>query len=136
MKEFKLTVVEADSKFYEGNCISLVVPTSAGQYGVMAGHSNMVAAIVPGILKYSLPDGERRHAAISGGVVKVENNEVLILGDSIESPDEIDANRAKRELEKAKNAMSDKLTDEEYSKAKAQMTKAVNRLNVISRYTK
>ena len=59
--------------------------------GILAGHSNTIAALVPGAMSVTLPNGERRTAAVSGGLIKVENNEVLVLADSAERPDEIDA---------------------------------------------
>ena len=66
MNEFKLTVFAADKPFYEGNCISLVMPTSEGQYGIWANHSDMIAAIVPGLMKVTLPDNTEKVAAVSG----------------------------------------------------------------------
>ena len=51
MTEFKLKILEADSTFYDGNCISIIVPTSEGAYGIQANHENMIAAIIPGEIK-------------------------------------------------------------------------------------
>lgn len=45
---FRLHILAADRPFYDGDCVSLVVPTPSGQYGVLAHHSDYIAAIVPG----------------------------------------------------------------------------------------
>ena len=48
MSSFQVKILEADRPFYVGECESLTVPTIDGQHGILAGHSNMIVAIVPG----------------------------------------------------------------------------------------
>ena len=47
MDTFQLNILAASSAFYEGECESLVVPTPDGKRGVLAHHSNAIAAISP-----------------------------------------------------------------------------------------
>ena len=88
--------------FYAGSCESLIVPTPEGKYGIMANHSNIIIAVIPGALFYRPPGEEMKVAAVSHGIVKVENNKVLVLVDSAECPEDIDANRARRAAEIAR----------------------------------
>lgn len=136
MTEFTLKILEADGCFYDGQCVSLVVPTSEGSLGIQAHHENMIAAVVPGIIKYTMPDGERLHAAIAGGFLKVEDNEVLILAEAAEKPEEIDEKRMLREIETAREEMLQKKSIEEYKIAQARMARAINRLKVKNKYNK
>ena len=79
MRETFMThILAADRKFYEGPLESLIVPTNEGQYGILAKHRNVITATVPGVLKYKLPNEEFKTAAVSSGLVKIENGEVLI----------------------------------------------------------
>lgn len=87
MRTFQMHLLEADKVFFEGECESLAVPTTVGQYGILAGHSNMISAVVPGVLSYRAPGKEWRTAAVSEGMVKVEGNDVLVLVDSAEYPE-------------------------------------------------
>lgn len=128
MKTFKLSILAADKTFFEGEAVSLVLPLPEGQYGIMAHHTNMIAAIVPGILKYTLADGEVHHAAISGGLVKSEKGEVLVLSETVESPEEIDENRAKRELERAREEIIHKQSLRDHKDAETKIAKALSRL--------
>ena len=112
----------------------LVFPTVEGQYGVLAHHRNMIAAVVPGILYYTLPDHQKKMAAVSNGMIKVEDNEVLVLVDSAEHPEDIDAIRAKREADMAKEAMLQKKSIREYHLAQANLARAINRLKVKRHY--
>ena len=128
MKEFRVHVLAADRQFYEGTCVSLIVPTITGQYGILADHSNMTSAIAPGTLSFLPPDQDWQIAVVSSGMVKVENNEVLILVDSIERPEEIDVNRARRSADAAKEAILQKRSIQEYKIAQANLARALNRL--------
>ncbi len=128
---FRLSILAADKAFYEGECISLVIPTTEGSYGVMAKHMNMIAAIVPGILKATLWNGkasEEVRLAVTEGIIKVENNEVLVLVDSLERPEEIELSRAERELAAAKAALQKKSSDFEHSLAAIKLARAMNRI--------
>ena len=133
MNVFTLVVLAAERPFYEGDCLSVVVPTTDGQYGIQAMHSNMIAAIVPGMLKITAPNGEEIVAAVSKGLVTVENNRVLLLVDTAERPEEIDANHAKRSAEQAKEAILQKKSIQDYYAAQAKMERALSRLKVKER---
>lgn len=130
MGTFQVYILAADCAFYEGPCESLTVPTVQGQYGILPNHSSMIAAVVPGTLAYRLPGEEWRQAAVSAGLVKVENNEVLVLVDSAERPEVIDENRAKRAADEAKEAILQKRSIQEYRSAQANLARAISRLRV------
>ena len=131
---FRARLLASDRVFYEGACESIIIPLPDGLYGIMANHSNMIGAIVPGIIKYKTPEQPYKIAAVSSGIVKVENNEVLVLADSIERPEEIDENRAKRSADKAKEEISQNRSIREYRLAQAHLARAINRLKVKRTY--
>ena len=134
MNEFNLHIIEADNEFYNGKCVSLVVPTTDGLFGIQAKHENLVATVEIGVVKFTLPDGTRRHAAVSNGIVKVEDNEVLILVESAEDPDEIDEARARHEEKTATDILQGKSDRFNYRAAKGMLARAVNRLKIKKRY--
>ena len=130
MKPFQVTILAADHPFYDGPCFSLVLPTSNGMYGIQARHSNMITAIVPGTLRYQLQEGVFLEASVSSGLAKVENGEVLILVDTAERPEEIDARRSRRRADEAKEALLQRKSILEYRAAQATLARAVSRLRV------
>lgn len=133
-KTFKISVLASDRVFYEGECESIVIPTSKGQYGLLPNHCNLLGAIIPGSLKVKIPGKEFEIASVSQGLFKMEDNELLILVDSIERPSEIDANRAKRDAEKAQEALLHKQSKREYYTNQARLARAINRLKVKSNF--
>ena len=132
MNTFKTHILAASNTFYEGDCESLTVPTSDGQYGILAGHCDIISAVVPGIMTYRVPGGENQVAAVSSGLVKVEDGEVLVLVDSAERPDEIDANRAREEAAAAREAILQKRSIQEFHAAQMTLARAAARLKVKS----
>ena len=135
MDAFQVHILAADKTFYEGPCESLTIPTSDGEQCILAHHSSMIAAILPGTLRYRIPGQPSRLAAVSPGMVKVEHNDVLVLVDSAERPEEIDAARAKREADEAREAILQKKSRQEYQVAQATLARALNRLRVKSSYS-
>lgn len=132
MENFTVHILAADEPFYEGPCESLSVPTTTGMYGVLAHRTNVIAAIVPGEMIYRIPGQEDLIAAVSAGLMKVENNEVLVLVDSAERPEEIDANRAQRAADEAHEALLQKKSIQEYRMAQSNLARALSRLQVKS----
>ncbi len=130
MKTFYLKVLAPDHPYYEGDCESLIITTMTGEYGILAGHSNLITAVSPGVLKFKTPNGDKYLAAVSKGILKVENNRVLILVNTIENPDEIDEKRALRDEEEAREALLQKKSMQDYRLAQAKMARAANRLKV------
>ena len=131
---FRLRVLASNKPFYEGDCVSLTVPTLDGAWEILAHHSNMIAALVPGVLIGKFPSSPSQTAAVSGGIIKVEDNEVLVLVDTAERPEEIDANRALRAEAQAREAMLQKKSFVEYKEAQATLARALTRLRVRSAY--
>ena len=133
METFQVHILAADKTFYEGPCVSLIIPTSDGERGILAHHSPMIAAVKPGTLRYQVPGEKPRLAAISPGMVKVEHNDVLVLVDSAERPEEIDEARAQREIEEAREALLQQRSRQEHQLAQATLARALNRLRVKAR---
>ena len=134
MNEFNLHIIEADNDFFEGKCVSLVIPAMDGMYGIQANHENLVAAVDIGVIKYTLPDGSRCHAAVSNGIVKVEDNNVLVLVESAEDPEDIDEARAREEEAAARDVLGGKADRLNYRAAKGILARAINRLKIKKRY--
>ena len=133
MDTFQVHILAADRTLYEGPCVSLTIPASDGERGILAHHSSMMAAVVPGMLRFQPPGEEVQRAAVSPGMVKVENNDVLVLVDSAERPEEIDEARARREADQAREALLQKKSRQEYQLAQGSLARALNRLRVKGR---
>ena len=136
MSSFELQLLSADEPMYTGPCVSLQFPCSDGMYGIMAGHSPMLAAVVPGLLVYRTEEDGEHRLVVSTGMVKVDKNHVLVLVDSAERPEELDANRARRAAEDAERVLRGERSSREYLMARADLERALNRLHLQERIEK
>ncbi len=130
MNVFRLSIYAADHVFYEGMCESVTVPTVSGQIGIWANHRSLISAIVPGRLSFRTQDKEEVVAAVAEGLVKVEKNEVLVLVDSAERPEDIDLNRAIQDAEEAKEELLQKRGMVEGRLARGSLARALNRMKI------
>ena len=128
MNSFHLEVYAADHPLYCGECESLEFPTTDGQYGIQAHHREMVAAVVPGLMKFRLADKRYIVASVSEGLIKVEDNDVLVLVNTAEKPEDIDTNRAQREAEQAMEELLQKRSIRDYHTAQAKIARELSRL--------
>ena len=136
MNTFTVHLLSANRTFYEGECESLIIPAVDGQYGVLAGHSNAITALVPGKLVFRVPGEEAQEVAVSSGIMKVEDGDVMVLADSILRPEEIDEERAEREIAEAREIILQKRSRMEYNAAQAQLARAASKLKIARSYNR
>ena len=79
-------VVSPEQNFFSGEATMVISRTPEGEIGILAGHEPTVATLVPGGLTVD-QDGTRQSYAISGGVLQITGEKVLILGEAIEAGD-------------------------------------------------
>lgn len=133
MNHFSLKIYESDGVFYEGEAIKVTIPAYDGEYGIWAGHENVVMAVVPGILRYTDFEEKTHLASVSNGMFRVDDGEVLVLVETAEYPEEIDVERARRKEKAARDAMAEKKSLREYRLAEMQLKRELVRLKLASK---
>ncbi|MBV8562833.1 MAG: ATP synthase F1 subunit epsilon, partial [Actinobacteria bacterium] len=78
-----------------------IVPGAAGEIGVLARHAPLVAMLNAGSTRVHLGDGEVREYATGPGFFQVLEDRAIALVDDAVAAGEIDADRARRQLEEA-----------------------------------
>ena len=112
----------------------MTVPCTDGAMGILAHHSNMIAAVVPGSCAFSRQTNRCGLLRFPPGWLKIEDGEVLLLVDTAERPEDIDANRARRAADAAKEELLQKHSIQEYGRAQANLARAISRLRVKERW--
>lgn len=130
MTAFHLDILSPERPFYSGECVSLVVPISDGMLGIMAHHTPLTAAIMDGELIFTLPDGTRRHCAVTRGILDISGNEARILSESALSPEEIDEEAERLAMQDAMLELSEKKGREDYILSQLAFARAFNNLKV------
>jgi len=113
----------------------VTAPGVEGEFGVLANHAPMVAAIKIGALRYRVGDKEE-WLAVSGGFCKVSGNKITFLVEAAERAYEIDVERALRAKERAEKRLQEyqaRAEQIDYARARASLQRALTRLLVAER---
>lgn len=133
MNDFSLKIVTPDGVQFDGMAQELIVRTTTGDLGVLAGHINCVAPLGMGEAMIVV-DGKKRYGACIGGMVSVVNGAVTLVPTTFEWSENIDAPRAERAKQKAETILADKnATDTDIRLAQARLKRALIRKSVSER---
>jgi len=128
---FALNITTPEKAFYSGNISSLIITTTEGEMGVLAGHMLMVVALAIAPVRFLEEDGIWKEAALSGGFAQIKGSDVQILADSAEWPEEIEINRALEAKKRAEERLHSRLNEVEYMRTRVALQRALNRLEVV-----
>jgi F-type H+-transporting ATPase subunit epsilon len=135
MKELFLEVVTPSKTAYSGDIKSVSVPGTLGNFQVLFNHAPILSSMEIGIVKIVDDEGKEFEYSTSGGTIEVLNNKVLLLAESFESPDEIDARRAEEAEQRAKELLSRKnKADIDLDRAELALHRSINRLKLKKKY--
>ena len=132
MTPFPLTIVTPDGICFEGQAEELVVRTTTGDMGILAGHINCVAALGMGRATV-VQEGKKKYGACIGGMVCVMDGQVRLVPTSFEWSGDIDVKRAEASYQRAKQILDNKAsTDTDIRLAEARLRRALVRKGVAS----
>ena len=132
MTPFQLKIVTPDGLIFDGQAEELVVRSTSGDFGILAGHVNCVAPLGMGRATVII-DGKRRYAACIGGMVTVVDGNVTLVPTTFEWAESIDAARAEASQLRAEKALQNKEASEtEIKLAQARLHRALVRQSVAS----
>jgi F-type H+-transporting ATPase subunit epsilon len=120
MATFHFDLVSPEKLAFSGEVDQVDVPGVEGDFGVLAGHAPVVAAIRPGILTV-MAGGAEQKIIVLGGLAEVSEKGLTVLADVATSLADLD-----------KNAFADKISDMEAKLAEkegSELDRAVERLD-------
>lgn len=123
----RLEVVTPERAVLEEDVESVVLPGVRGAIGVLPGHAPMVVALRPGTLRYR-QGGRYYRVAVTGGFFELAGGRATVLADAAELAPEIDVERARRALERARERLTRPSPDLDVERARAAMERAVTRI--------
>lgn len=134
MSTFHLRIIACNRVFYDGECRILVVPALDGEQAIMANHENMVIATKVGEVRFRCDEEAWTEAVVGIGFVHIDHNEVVMLVDTAERPEDIDRVRAEAALERAQEQLRQQQSIEEYHISRASLSRAMFRLKKAGKY--
>jgi F-type H+-transporting ATPase subunit epsilon len=89
MATFHFDLVSPEKLAFSGEVDQVDIPGAEGDFGVLAGHAPVVAAIRPGILTVTV-GGSQEKIIVLGGLAEVSEKGLTVLADVATSLEELD----------------------------------------------
>lgn len=128
---FKLSIVTPDGEFYNEPVEKIVISTTEGDLGVYFDHTPTTVTLSTGPCVIR-KDGKEFKGVIHGGFAEILEDQVILLPDAAEWPEEIDLSRARLAKERAEKLLAEahQLDESALIDAKAAHARAITRIEV------
>jgi F-type H+-transporting ATPase subunit epsilon len=128
--KLNLTVVTRERKIVDIEVDEVVLPGRDGEFGILPGHTPLLAALRVGAMRYRQGTTMSR-LVLSWGFAEVMPDRVIVLADTAKLPSEIDPAAAERELTQAQRELSDLSShDPEFALVEARLEESIAMINV------
>ena len=127
--KFALKVMCPDRTFFEGEADMVEMNTTEGYIGVYPGHIPIATVLAPGILVIHNA-GELKRAALHSGFARISPDNIMILAEVAEWPDEIDLNRAEEARVRAERRLSGTESGIDIKRAEAALKRSLTRISI------
>lgn len=134
MATFNCRVVSVKESLFVGAVKMLVATGHEGEIGILAGHTPLITLLKPGVLRIIMADDTQEVLYVSGGVLEVQSDVVMVLADTAERAanlDEVKIAEARRAAEQMLTNQSETL---QTSAALAALAESVAQLQAIQKY--
>ena len=128
----QLQIVSADRSLVNEQVDEIEIPGSEGYFGVLPGHTPLLALLGAGELWYR-QGAERHYLLIAFGFAEVLPDRVTILAQVAERPQEIDVQRAEAAKRRAEERLARPTLDLDAERARISLLKSLIRLQVATR---
>jgi len=135
--KLQLEIVTPDRALVREMVDEVVVPGAEGDFGVLPGHTPLLATLRVGEIWYR-QGSEKHYLVVAFGFVEVLPERVTVLAQVAERPEDIDIERAERAKKRAEErlaapAVSTSMGDMDFERARIAMMKSLVRLQVATR---
>ena len=114
----------------------LIVRSTDGELGILPHHAPLVTGLVPHAMRVKM-EGTEKLVAVGGGFMEVQPEKISVLASVAELPEDIDADRARKSMERAKQrieaykAGGEARGDINILRAEASLQRALARLKAL-----
>lgn len=130
---FKLRIVSPDRTFYEGEVVMFECRTTEGELGILKNHIPLTAVLAPGVARMKESDTEVKTASLIGGFVEILQDQVTVLAEVAEWPEEIDVKRAEEARIRAERRLAEKTADTDLARASLALQRSIARIEAAKK---
>lgn len=126
----KLTILTPDREFYKGEVIEVITESTLGGITILPDHMPLITTLKPADTVIVQKDNKKLKAFTSVGILEVKENELRILCDVCEWPEEIDIRRAEEAKNRAEKRLASNKDGIDVQRAELALARALARINL------
>ena len=127
-----LEIVTPERSLVSEQVDEVQLPGSEGYFGVLPGHTPLLATLQVGELWYRIGQ-EKHYLAVAFGFAEVLPERVTVLAQIAERPEDIDIPRAEAAKKRAEDRIAKPQVEIDFERARIAMMKSLIRLQVAAR---
>jgi F-type H+-transporting ATPase subunit epsilon len=129
-KAYPLEIVTLKRTVFSDDVECVTVPGGLGYLGILAGHAPLLTNVEIGGVSIKLEGGSQVEMAVGEGFLVVTPKSTTLLVDTAETKEEIDVERARKAMERARKRLSVAETEVDSTRAEASLKRAMARLKI------
>ncbi|CAI8335309.1 MAG: F0F1 ATP synthase subunit epsilon [Gammaproteobacteria bacterium] len=124
-------IVSAEESIFEGKVEFISLTGTLGELGIYPGHTPLLSEVKPGPVRLRMESGEEDIFYVSGGFLEVQPHKVILMADTALRAADLNEAAAEEASRQAEQAMADRSSEFEYSRAAGQLAEAAAQLRTL-----
>jgi F-type H+-transporting ATPase subunit epsilon len=131
---YPLEIVTLKQTAFSEDVECVTVPGGLGYLGVLAGHAPLLTNVEAGVISIKLPGGSDIKMAVGEGFLVVTPKATTLLVDTAEKKEDVDVERARAAMNRARERLSSSGPDVDDGRAEAALKRAIARLKLAGAF--
>jgi F-type H+-transporting ATPase subunit epsilon len=133
----RLDIVSAEEAIFSGEAEMVFAIGEMGELGIVPGHAPLITALKPGNIRAILADTKKEEIFyVKGGILEVQPFAVTVLANTVMRGHDIDEAAALEVKARAEQALANKSSEIDFTKAKAELAEAIAQIRTVQRMKK
>ena len=128
-----LDIVSAEKEIWSGSATMVFAPGELGELGIAPRHTPLLTRLKSGEVRVRDTHDNEESFFISGGILEIQPHVVTVLADTAIRADDIDEAAALEAKQRAEEAVSDRNSDMDFARAKAELAEAAALVETIKK---
>ena len=132
MSTLRIVIVSAEKELYSGEAEYVSCPGADGDLGVLPRHAPLMTTLRPGLIEIREPGtAEAKNFFVSGGILEIQPDQVMVLADVAMRGGDLDEERAEKARKDAEERLLAQTTGLDYAAAEAELAEAMAQIQAI-----
>ena len=128
-----LDIVSAEGAIFSGEADFVIAPASEGDVGIAPRHAPLLTELRPGPVRVQREGGDEQLFYVTGGLLEIQPDAVMVLADSALRPEQLDVDAAEDARRKAEEALAGATEKSDIEKAQRDLAEASARQRALKK---